>query len=232
MNVNDPFGFMQSSSVRGYNPNLVSSVPAAPSANAANMSDTERLAQLMQGNLAGQLDKGDKLAALSVLLRSVGRGSQVSPQQALAQFQQQKMQEVQGRIQIEQLRKAAERKAQLDALKAEYVSNAPNPQAARELQLMSDEDFSAFLRERNKPTQQSLDGIRAQLADLYGFGTPQYNQALKAYIERQQTFAGPGGAVYTQQPVTLPALPTGQPQGTSAPNRAEVLAELKKRGVI
>lgn len=166
MNVNDPFGFMQSSSVRGYNPNLVSSVPTAPSANAANMSDTERLAQLMQGNLAGQLDKGDKLAALSVLLRSVGRGSQVSPQQALAQFQQQKMQEVQGRIQIEQYRKAAERKAQLDALKAEYVSNAPNPQAARELQLMSDEDFSAFLRDRNKGESDTYLKRLGTLADL------------------------------------------------------------------
>jgi hypothetical protein len=174
------------------------------------MTDAEQLAQLMQGNLAGQLSGSDKLMALSALLRSVSRGRTQTPEQALQGFQQQKMQEVQGRIQIEQLRKAAERKAQLDALKAEYVSNAPNPQAARELQLMNEEDFSAFLRERNKPTQQSLDGIRAQLADLYGFGTPQYNQALKSYIERQQTFAGPGGAVYTQQPVTLPALPTGQ----------------------
>ena len=196
------------------------------------MTDAEQLAQIMQGNLAGQLNTGDKLSALGALLKSVSRGSQTSPQQVIQGLQQQKMQEVQGRLQLDQLRKAAERKAQLDALKAEYVSNAPNPQAARELQLMSDEDFSAFLRERNKPTQQSLDGIRAQLADLYGFGTPQYNQALKSYIERQQTFAGPGGAVYTQQPVTLPALPTGQPQGTTAPNRAEVLAELKKRGVI
>lgn len=196
------------------------------------MSDTERLAQLMQGNLSGQLDTSDKLAALSALLRSVGRGSQVSPQQALQQFQQQKMQEVQGRIQMDQLRKQAEQQSQLNALKAEYIANAPDAQTARELQLMTPEDFSAFLRERRKPQQQSLDGIRAQLADLYGFGTPEYNQALKSYIERPQTFAGPGGAVYTQQPVTLPALRTGQPQASRVPNRADVIAELRKRGVI
>lgn len=115
------------------------------------MSDTERLAQLMQGNFTGQLDTSDKLAALSALLRSVGRGSQVSPQQALQQFQQQKMQEVQGRIQMDQLRKQAEQQAQLNALKAEYIANAPDAQTARELQLMTPEDFSAFLRERRKP---------------------------------------------------------------------------------
>lgn len=232
MSINDPYNFGASSALRGYNPNLISNAPAAQSGGTMNMSDTERLAQLMQGNLSGQLDTSDKLAALSALLRSVGRGSQVSPQQALQQFQQQKMQEVQGKIQLEQLRKSAQRKAELDALKAQYVANAPNPQSARELQLMSDEDFSSFLREKNKPTQQSLEGIRAQLADLYGFGTPAYNQALKAYIERQQTFTGPGGGVYTQKPVTLPSLPTGTPQGAGVPNRAEVLAELKKRGVI
>jgi len=197
-----------------------------------DMTDAERLAQIMQGNLAGQLNSGDKLSALGALLKSVSRGSTTTPQQVIQGLQQQKMQEFQGKIQLEQLRKSAQRKAELDALKAQYVANAPNPQSARELQLMSDEDFSSFLREKNKPTQQSLEGIRAQLADLYGFGTPAYNQALKAYIERQQTFTGPGGGVYTQQPVTLPSLPTGTPQGAGVPNRAEVLAELKKRGVI
>jgi len=117
------------------------------------MSDTERLAQLMQGNFSGQLDSSDKLAALSALLRSVGRGSQVSPQQALQQFQQQKMQEVQGRIQIDQLRKQAEQKAQLAAVKAQYISQLEqtNPQLARAVQLMNADDFAKLVIEQNKP---------------------------------------------------------------------------------
>jgi hypothetical protein len=115
------------------------------------MTDAEQLAQIMQGNLAGQLSGGDKLMALSALLRSVSRGRTQNPEQVFQNIQQQKMQEVQGRIQLDQLRKQAEQQAQLGALKAEYIANAPDPQTARELQLMTAEDFSAFLRERRKP---------------------------------------------------------------------------------
>ena len=117
------------------------------------MSDTERLAQLMQGNFTGQLDTSDKLAALSALLRSVGRGSQISPQQALQQFQQQKMQEGQGRIQMDQLRKQAEQQAQLNAVRQQYISelSQTNPQLARAVQLMSADDFAKLIVEQNKP---------------------------------------------------------------------------------
>ena len=115
------------------------------------MSDAERLAQIMQGNLAGQLNTGDKLSALGALLKSVSRGSTTTPQQVIQGLQQQKLQEVQGRLQLDQLRKQAEQQAQLNALKAEYIANAPDAQTARELQLMTPEDFSAFLRERRKP---------------------------------------------------------------------------------
>jgi hypothetical protein len=193
---------------------------------------TNRLLQIMGGNLAGTLSGGEKLSALGALLKSVSRGSQQSPQDVLRAVQSQKMQEVQSALQIQEFRKQAQRQAQLGALKAEYVASAPNEQAAREFQLMSDEDFSAFLRERNKPTSQNLDGIRAQLADLYGFGTPEYNQALKSYIERLQTISGPGGSVFTQQPVSLPALPGITPKSVTPVNREKALAELKKRGAI
>jgi len=125
-------------------PNVAAAVPE-------QMSDTDRLTQILQGNLKGQLDAGDKLMALSALLRSVSRGRTQTPEQVFQNIQQQKLQEVQGRLQIEQARKQAAQQAQLSALKAEYVANAPNQQVARELQLMSNEDFSAFLRERNKP---------------------------------------------------------------------------------
>lgn len=115
------------------------------------MTDAEQLAQIMQGNLAGQLNTGDKLSALGALLKSVSRGSQTSPQQVIQGLQQQKMQEVQGRMQIEQLRKASERKAQLDALKAQYVANVKDPQMARAIQLMSEDDFGKYIIEQNKP---------------------------------------------------------------------------------
>jgi hypothetical protein len=226
--------FLSSKAVQGYSPQFLDTgvEASAPMASAQSPDLTNRLLQIMGGNLSGTLSGGEKLSALGALLKSVSRGSQASPQDVVRNIQQQKLQEVQGRLQIEQFRKQAERQAQLGALKAEYVANAPSPQAARELQLMNDEDFSAFLRERNKPTSQNLDGIRAQLADLYGFGTPEYNQALKSYIERLQTISGPGGSVFTQQPVSLPALPGTAPKGVTPSNREKALAELKKRGAI
>ena len=112
---------------------------------------TNRLLQIMSGQLGSTLTGGEKLSALGALLKSVSRGSQTSPQQVLQGIQQQKMQEVQGALQIQELRKRAMQEAQLNALKAEYVRNAKDPQEARELQLMSAEDFSGFLRDRRKP---------------------------------------------------------------------------------
>lgn len=117
------------------------------------MTDAEQLAQIMQGNLAGQLSGSDKLMALSALLKSVSRGSQTSPQQVMQSIQQQKLGEVQGALQIQELRKAAAEKAQSDALKAEYVGQAAqtNPQLARAIALMSPEKFADFIIQQNKP---------------------------------------------------------------------------------
>ena len=116
------------------------------------MSDAERLAQIMQGNLAGQLNSGDKLSALGALLKSVSRGSTTTPQQVIQGLQQQKMQELQGRIQVEELKKQAERKAQLDVVRQQYISELQqtNPQLARAIQLMPADDFAKLIIEQNK----------------------------------------------------------------------------------
>lgn len=118
-----------------------------------NMSDTERLAQIMQGNLSGQLSGGDKLMALSALLRSVSRGRTQTPEQVFQNIQQQKAQEVQSRIQMDQLRKQAEQQAQLNAVRQQYIAQLEqtNPQLARAVQLMSAEDFAKLIVEQNKP---------------------------------------------------------------------------------
>lgn len=116
------------------------------------MSDAERLAQIMQGNLAGQLNTGDKLSALGALLKSVSRGSTTTPQQVIQGLQQQKTQELQGRIQVEELKKQAERKAQLDVVRQQYISELQqtNPQLARAIQLMPADDFAKLIIEQNK----------------------------------------------------------------------------------
>ena len=128
------------------------------------LTDAEKLAQVMGGNLSGTLTGGDKLLALSSLLKSVSRGSRTSPQEAMAQIQQQKANELQNRIAIDQARKNAERQAQLQTVKTQYVAELEqtNPQLARAVQLMSADNFEKLIIEQNKaqaPTRLAFDPL-------------------------------------------------------------------------
>lgn len=135
-----------------------------PVASATPLTDAEKLAQVMGGNLSGTLTGTDKLMGLSALLKSVSRGSQTTPQQAIAQLQQQKSAELQNRIAIDQARKQAERQAQLNTVKTQYVSELEktNPQLARAVQLMSADNFEKLIIEQNKaqdPTRLAFDQL-------------------------------------------------------------------------
>lgn len=128
------------------------------------LTDAEKLAQVMGGNLSGTLSGGDKLLALSALLKSVSRGSKTSPQEAMAQIQQQKANELQNRIAVDQARKNAERQAQLQTVKSQYIAQLQqtNPQLARAVQLMSADDFAKLVIEQNKaqdPTRLAFDQL-------------------------------------------------------------------------
>lgn len=160
----DPFGFTQSRAARGYSPQFLDTGTQAETPTAGGQSPdlTNRLLQVLSGQLGGTLTGGEKLSALGALLKSVSRGSQTSPQQVLQSIQQQKLGEVQGALQIQQLRKAAAEKAQTDALKAEYIGQLgqTNPQLARAIALMPTEKFSEFIIEQNKakdPTRLAFD---------------------------------------------------------------------------
>lgn len=133
-------------------------------ASATPLTDAEKLAQVMGGNLSGTLTGADKLMGLSALLKSVARGSQTTPQQAIAQLQQQKSAELQSRLTIDQARKNAERQAQLNTVKTQYVSELEktNPQLARAVQLMSADNFEKLIIEQNKaqaPTRLAFDPL-------------------------------------------------------------------------
>ena len=116
------------------------------------LTDAEKLAQVMGGNLKGTLTSADKLMGLSALLKSVSRGSKTTPQEAIAQIQQQKSAELQNRLTIDQARKNAEQQAQLKTVKAEYVAELQktNPQLARAVQFMPADDFAKLIIEQNK----------------------------------------------------------------------------------
>jgi hypothetical protein len=131
------------------------------------MNDTEQLLQLMQGNMAGQLSGADKLAALSALLRSVARGSQTTPQDAINKFRQQKMQDVQGRIQIQEFRKQAERKAQRDALRENLITNARTDEERAQIRILSDDSLDKFALQRLEQKAPDMEAKQKQLATYF-----------------------------------------------------------------
>lgn len=92
-----------------------------------------QLTKLLGGDLSGSLTGGDKLLALAALMRSAtrsGRRAGLTPQQVMGQLQQQKVAEVQNRLQIEQLRAAeAQRQQQQAALSTFAATLPPDKQA-------------------------------------------------------------------------------------------------------
>jgi hypothetical protein len=162
------------------------------------LTDAEKLAQVMSGNLKGTLSSGDKLMALSALLRSVSRGSQTSPQEAMAQIQQQKSAELQNRIAIDQARQNAQRMAQMKAQKDQIISTLPAEMQA-EAHLIPDDVFFAsygkkFERfiapETYAPTEEMKNA-----AAMFPVGSAAYKAYLDAVSGAGKTVATPGGLV-------------------------------------
>ena len=128
-----PPSFATSAALRGFRPNLIDTQQeaAAPTVAATGGTDlTNRLHQIMCGNLSGTLTGGEKLSALGALLKSVSRGSQTSPQDVMRSIQQQKLQEVQGALQIQELRKQAIQQAQTEASLQSFASRLSNQDRA------------------------------------------------------------------------------------------------------
>lgn len=204
----DPLSFAQSRAVRSYNPQFLDTSPVttATPATGSQPDLANRLLQLMSGDLKGTLSGGDKLSALGALLKSVSRGSQTTPQQVIQGIQQQKMAEIQGQLQIQELRKAAQRQAQVELQRQQLIEQEKDPRRKAMLQLASAEDIGAIAREEFKyrDPNQGLTAIEQQLARLYGLNTPKFYQALDAYLRQPKILTGPGGAQFETPGLSLP----------------------------
>lgn len=191
---------------------LLTNTPPAAGASAATPATvsqtdlTNRLLQIMSGQLGGTLTGGEKLSALGALLKSVSRGSQITPQQVMQGIQQQKMAEVQGALQIQELRKAAQRQAQVELQRQQLIDQEKDPRRKAMLQMASAEDIGAIAREEFKyrDPSQGLTAIEQQLARLYGLNTPKFYQALDAYLRQPKILTGPGGAQFETPGLSLP----------------------------
>lgn len=184
-----------------------SATPQAPTTETSASPDLiNRMLQVMSGQLGGTLSGGEKLSALGALLKSVSRGSQTSPQQVMQSIQQQKLQEVQGALQIQELRKQAQRQAQAELQRQQLIDQEKDPRRKAMLQLASAEDIGAIAREEFKyrDPNQGLTAIEQQLARLYGLNTPKFYQALDAYLRQPKILTGPGGAQFETPGLDIP----------------------------
>jgi hypothetical protein len=160
-------GFTSSRAAQGYNPQFLNTdtVPGTTAVSPSGSPDlTNRLLQIMGGQLGGTLTGGEKLSALGALLKSVSRGSQTSPQQVLQSIQQQKLGEVQGAIQIQELRKQAGQQAQRQALREELLSKAKSDEERAQIRILSDENLDKFALQRLEQKAPDMETKQRQLA--------------------------------------------------------------------
>lgn len=103
--------------------------PITPSVTPQPMSPQEtyleNMRKIAQGDLRSVLTGGDRLMALSGLLKSVARGSRTTPQEAMAQVQQTAANRVGMQMQMAQLEAKARQDAALAANRETIISKLP-----------------------------------------------------------------------------------------------------------
>jgi len=194
--------FTSSRAAQGYNPQFLNTdtVPGAPAASTSGSPDlTNRLLQIMSGQLGGTLTGGEKLSALGALLKSVSRGSQTSPQQVMQSIQQQKLQEVQGALQIQELRKAAAEKAQREGFITQASSRITDPAEKDFFMSLTDKGKEEYLIKKMAPRDYGPTPEERQAVSL---GLKPGSDAFTAYITQ-----GYGRDQYIQTPQGTARIP-------------------------
>jgi hypothetical protein len=135
------------------------------------------MTRLLSGDLSGSLTSGDKLLALSGLLRSAtrsGRRAGLTPQQVISDLQKQKIGEVQNRLAIEQLRMAETQRRQQLAMVNQYAGALEDPQQRAALMALGPEEAAKKISEvafRPRQVQQIVTDEQGQTKLVFGDGT-------------------------------------------------------------
>jgi hypothetical protein len=114
------------------------------------------LARLMGGDLSGSLSSGDKLLALSGLLRSAtrsGRRAGLTPQQVIGELQQRKIAEIQGRMQLETMQREREQQQRQVASVTQFARNLPEGQREAFLGLPLEQQLTRMEQEAFRQRQ-------------------------------------------------------------------------------
>jgi hypothetical protein len=110
------------------------------------------MTRLLGGDLSGSLTSGDKLLALSGLLRSAtrsGRRAGITPQQVIGQLQQQKLAELQNRVAVEQAQTARTQQQQQRQFRAQFLATLPE-QERRAVSFLDDTALQQYAVKRSE----------------------------------------------------------------------------------
>lgn len=164
-----PFGFAQSRTARGYSPQFLDTgtQTEAPMAGGQSPDLTNRLLQVLSGQLGGTLTGGEKLSALGALLKSVSRGSQTSPQQVLQSIQQQKLGEVQGALQIQELQKQAVKQANTAQIRENLLADAKTEGERNRIRLLDEAGLQQYALKGLEEKAPDMESKQKQLEAYY-----------------------------------------------------------------
>lgn len=129
------------------------------------------LRSVAQGDLKSVLTGGDRLMALSALLGSVARGSRTTPQEAMAQVQQNAMNRVSTQMQLAQLEAKAQQDAQRRAAVQAFAATLPKDKQEQFLSLAPEEQ-DKMRSEYVNPTPFQMTQINGQSYMVYRSGPP------------------------------------------------------------
>ena len=137
------------------------------------------LTRLLGGDLSGSLSSGDKLLALSGLLRSAtrsGRRAGLTPEQVISGLQQRKVAEVQNRMALEQMRAAQAQRQQQQQFLTKYSDSLPEDKRGLLQNLSTDEAMKLVSQEITRPKQvfqTKRDTKSGNMVLIFGDGTQQ-----------------------------------------------------------
>lgn len=134
-----------------------------------DMSYLDNIRKIAQGDLSSALTGGDKLIALSGLLRSVARGSRTTPQEAMAQVQQAALGRASTQMQLAQLQAAAEAKAKREATLAAFANTLPEDKRQTFLALPAEEQ-NKMLSENVNPTPFQMKEVNGKTYMVFRSG--------------------------------------------------------------
>lgn len=170
------------------------------------------LTRLMGGDLSGSLSGGDKLLALSGLLRSAtrsGRRAGLTPDQVIGGLQQQKMSELQNRMAVEQMRAQQAQAQQARAIRQQIRETLPEDQRQR-FDFLPDAEVIKLMGKQLEnqlvPGEDKMSSMARQITEATGFpvGSPQHSQLMQQYLSQPQTMMTPSGLV------SIPGLSFGE----------------------